>query len=260
MKNTIRIISLLLALVLCIGCFASCKTNPDNGNNSVDELPQSDNYVANVQIRFATNDEKMKAAVDAMTSNATINVYGDNFNVYTTSKVNDNTSTNSYTLVDEILYYSSSLSLGEHTVSENKKAEFTATDKEQVISDLASTAKIDIGDFYVVDMTKNGNKTSYVCSDAFDEAKAEVASVVADRFAAIGATVAVSGIEYHLETESERNVSSILSCDYIITLDGVNYEITMRLYTTYNYDATVEVSAPENADSYVSVPYSEIVK
>ena len=260
MKNTIRIISLLLALLLCIGCFAACKPDPDNGNNSVDEIPQSDNYVANVQVKFATNDNKMKAAVDAMASNATINVWGDNFNVYTTSKVNDNTATNSYTLVDGMLYYSSSLSLGEHTVSENKKAEFTAADREQVISNLASTAKIDIGDFYVVDMTQNGNKSTYVCSDAFDEAKADVAAIVADRFAAIGATVAVGGIEYHLETEGERNLSSILSCDYIITLGGVDYEITMRLYTTYNYDTPTEVSAPENADSYVSVPYGEIVK
>ena len=260
MKNTIRIISLLLALVICIGCFAACDKNGGNGDNVVEEVPQSDNYVADVQIKFATNDDKMKAAVDAMSSNATINVNGDNFDVYTSSKVNDNTATNKYTLVDGMLYYSASLSLGEHTVSENKKAEFAGADKEELIADITSTVRIDAGDFYVVDMTQNGDKVTYICSDAFEEAKADVASLVADRFAAIGATVAVSGIEYHLETEGERNVSSILSCDYVITLGGVDYEITMRLYTTYDYDATVAVCAPENADGYVSVPYSEIIK
>ena len=261
MNNTARIISLLLALVICIGCLAACTpTTGGEGDNQIEETPQSDNYVANVQIKFATNDNKMKTAVDAMSSSAVINVFGENVSVTTSAKVNDNSTTSSYVLFDGMLYNSTSLSLGEHTVSESKKAEFAGESKESFIADVSSTVRIDAADFYVVDISKNGDKTSYACSDAFDEAKTDLAGLVADRFEAIGATVTVSNIEYQLETEGERNISSILSCDYVITINGESYEITMRLYTSYDYDAPVAVTAPENADSYVSVSYDEIVR
>ena len=87
MKNLTRIMAFFLALILCIGCLASCKTTPDEGKQN-DEQLSADNYVANVQIKFATNDEKMKDAAYAMSSNSVVNVYGDNISVVTSCHCN----------------------------------------------------------------------------------------------------------------------------------------------------------------------------
>ena len=259
MKNLTRITAFFLALILCIGCLASCKTTPDEGKQN-DEQLSADNYVANVQIKFATNDEKMKDAAYAMSSNSVVNVYGDNISVVTSSKVNDYSAENRYTLAGGVLYYTRSLSIGENTVSENKKADFAGSDREALVAEITSAVRIDMADFYVVEINQNGELTNYVCSDPFEEAKEDVKNLVAESFESIGAEVTVKNIELQLDTEGERNLSSILSCDYVITMNGVNYEITMRLYTSYDYSAPKEVSAPENADSFVAVPYDEIIK
>ena len=37
------------------------------------------------------------------------------------------------------------------------------------------------------------------------------------------------------------------------------YEVTMRTYTDYNYEADVVITAPDNKDNYTVVSYKDII-
>ena len=256
MRSLNKLTALLISLVIILGCLASCDNTA--GTEDPEDL-QTDNYVATVQIKLATDDNKMKAAVDAMSSSSVINVSGDNLSIHTVSDANETKLDNSYTLIDGILYHSLVINVGEYTVAETKKAEFTAENKDKLIYDVGAGASIGVEDFYNVEASKFGDAYTYVCSDAFDELKESLVDLVSSRFESIGATVYIDNVDYQLESLNGRSSSSVLSCSYVIAMDGESYEITMRLYTSYDYDSEPQISLPENSDSFTLVSYEEIV-
>ena len=256
MKTLTKLMSLMLALAICFGCLTAC--NFGAGNEQPDEIDGSE-YVAKVEIKFATNDDKLKSAVDAMNSSAEICAKDGNFYVVTSSGVNTTFAKREYTLIDGMLYCKTKLEVSGLSVTETNRAEMNEENASKLISDVGAGASVGIEDFYVVDVVTYGDITSYTCSDPFDEAKLSLASIISDDFSAIGATVSVTDVEYTLETVDDLPISSVLSCSYSITLGGETYEITMRLYTSYDYKTPVSIVLPENAEEFKTVSYDEIV-
>lgn len=279
MKSINKLLALLLALIFSLGSLASCEqlgiggqlpVNPDgeNGENSGNEENggnsdiqiDPDRYVANVSIRFATNDDKMKTAVDAMASSAVINVDKENISVNTVSALNDTSIVNNYSLVGGVLYRGLLVSSGEYAASSYKKADVSDLSANKLLSDLGTGANIGISDFDIHDMSKSSGGYTYTCSDITDDARASLCGIVSSRFSSVNsATVTLEAVEYILETIGELNESSILSCHFTIVMNGVSYAITMRIYTEYDYTANPSISAPADADDYLQVDYSEVV-
>lgn len=257
MKIFTKLMSLMIAFVVCFGCLTACSFG--SGNNVQPDEINPDEYVAKVDIKFATNDDKLKSAVDAMNSSAEICAKDGNIYVVTSSGVNTTFAKREYTLIDGMLYCRTNVEVSGLSVTETKKAEMGAENADKLISDVGAGASVGIEDFYAVDVAMYGERTSYTCSDAFDETKLSLASILSDDFSAIGATVTVTDVEYTLETEGEVPMSSVLSCSYSINLGGETYEITMRLYTSYDYKTPVSIVLPEKAEEFKTVSYSEIV-
>ncbi|MBQ8303221.1 MAG: hypothetical protein IJX97_06770 [Clostridia bacterium] len=252
-----RIVALLVSLVLILGCFASCDII---GNNDDAEKPEIEAYRADVDIRFATDDNKIKDAVNVMSSESVVIVNKDNVSINTTAKTKTTEVDRKYTLIDGVLYSKLLVKTGTLSVSENQKASVEGNKKDEILNTFGEGTSIGVGDFYVADIHKDGDNFSYVCSDPFEELKTSLQKMVAARFAAIGATVTVKDVEYQLEVVDGRNNSSILSVNYSINLDGEAYSVIMRLYTTYSYDGDFTIALPEDADNYIEVPYQDIVK
>lgn len=246
-----RLTSLLVVLIIIIGCFSSC--------DGMGKGKQTDTYVANVRIKFATNDGKMSAAVDAMNSSSVISVDNDDIQIETTSSMNDISTKETYVYVDNVMYHSTSVTVGNKSASEYEMASVSQTEVDSLVSKAGVGADIGIGDFLTQEMTGEKGKYTYTCSDMTDEAKESLCKIIGGSFEKIDATVRIDSADYILETDNGRYMSYILSCNLLITMNGQTYEVTMRTYCDYDYDVKVGISTPLDIEKYEQVSSEDII-
>lgn len=243
-------LSLLIVLALTLGALASCVKPAEK---------QSDTYEAEVRIVFATDDEKMKPAIDALSTSGVIRAKGDELFVNTTAFYSDVSVQSSYVLIGGILYHATSITSGAYTVGEAEKATFGDADRSKVVGAAGAGAAIGIGDFKTIDMNGSDGNYIYNCSDVNDDARDSLCAILSSSFVGMNAAVSLDSVSYCLVVEDGRDASSTLSCGLTVTLDGVNYKITMRTYLDYDYDKDVVISVPTDADSYKEVSCDDII-
>ena len=254
MKMT-RLTALVCCLVMLCLCFASCVTP-----GGTDQL-QTDRYVATVTTKLATNDAKMKDVVLAAGAPVTtVRVDGDNLKIASEAKINDISMNNGYVYVDGVLYHSKQIAVSDKSVSSYTKADMSADQSKTLISSVGSGADISRSDFAAMDKITSGNTESYSCSMITDEARLSLCSVFADKLAISSASVTLEDVTYSEDYTDGRISSSVLSCNFIINMDGVEYSVTMHTYYSYDYNAEVSISAPADADKYNKVSIDEILK
>ena len=256
MKFVNKFIALLVLMTVICGCFASCELlNPDGGD--VDNL-QSDRYVANIKIKYATNDDKMKAAINSIgTPTATLSVNGDDIMLVTNAALNNVSVSDEYIYIGGILYHSNILTLGENSHASLKCAAMDSEKRDSLISKAGPGASIGLGDFLLQEKNTSGNLETYSCSEMTDESKASLCGILSDNFKGLNAIVRVGDVSYQLDVIDGRNSSSVLSCDLVITMDGVDYEVTMRLYYEYDYNTEFTIAAPQG--TYTEASLDEVM-
>lgn len=256
MRAFIKLGCLVVCLTLLFGSLVSCDILDQYLNKNIDP----DKYVASVRIVFATNDEKMRDAVDAMNSTSTINADGNNISVHTSAKAGNCSVDNIYTLVDEILYHKLLIVSDAFSAESLKCAGFGDQERDYVIANAGAGVNLDIDDFYTCEMFSDSGIDTYECSDISDEAKADLEKILASNFATLGASVKIKEAYYILEKRGNVRIGATLSCSFEISMNGQVYEVTMHTYTDYNYFANPGVSVPENFADYTEVSLDEIIK
>ena len=252
-----KILALLLTVVLLASALVSCDMiNPDAGEQP-DPIDTS-SYTANVEIKFATDDDKMKSAVNAMNASSVIKVSGEDISVSTTTTSGTTTVSEEYILISDMLYYGLSVSIGDFSSSEYKRAPFGESSRLELISAVGGGAHIDNDDFNNVSVTPTANGKTYTCSGIAKDAKNYLEGLMNEKFGGI-ATAKIGDAYFDLETEGGAPKGSVLSCDYVITMGDAEYTVTMRIYTNYDYECETVVSV-DNPDKYVSVSSEEIIK
>ena len=258
-----KLIALIVCVVMLCMCLVSCDEilgNNQAGGQGGDVELQSDNYVANIRIKYATNDDKMKAAIDAMgTPDTTLTVMGDNLKLESKATLNSISVDNEYVYVGGVLYYANTLTVADKSITSLKKAEMDETQIDSVISKAGTGATVDLGDFITHEMTTSGDVTTFTCTEMDEESKASLADIFASKFEGLGAIVRLVDVTYILEVKNDRNQSSTLSCDFVIDMEGESYEITMHLYCDYDYDAEISITAPDNVDAYTDATVDAIL-
>ena len=258
MKNITRLSALLLALVLTISCLSACDGFGNQGNSQADENLQTDVYTVTTEIKFATDDNKMKDAVNGMNSTLVTNVDHDNFKIAVDAATGNASVNNEYILVDGVLYHAISLTLGEFTSNSYKKATFDVAEKEDILYNYGA-ASLDIDYFLTQDLYEGANSKTYTCTDINDEALKGLDAMYSARLSSLGGSVEIANVEYIVEYASGRVTSSTLSISFVISIDGTSYTVIMRQYSGYDYTNQQSVTAPENADSYTEVSYEDII-
>lgn len=251
-----KALALIICLTLVCGCLASCEILDALGSGSQTKV-DPDKYEATVRIVFASNDSKMKAALSAVSSTSTVRSSGSSLEVYTEGKGSDISVTDSYILTGGMLYHTLIAQSHGYSVIQRKAATFNETEEYLLLALLGPGAGIDKDDFNnVID-----GSLGYTCENITDEAREGLEKTLADKLAVIGATVMVDEVTLLLNIENGLTTSSTLSSNLVITLDGEEYEVTMRTYTDYDYKADVpHMMAPSDASEYEVVSYEEIMK
>ena len=246
-----RILALVLTLAVAVGALASCDMiNPPADNRDPDV------YTADVEIKFATNDDKMKSAIDAMNSTATILRNGDDISVVTNSVSGENSVTESYVLAGGVLFHGLSVKVGKYSLDEHKMAYVTESDFDTIIASIGQGADISADDFS--SSSAVGSDVTY--TDILEDSKASLVKIMSKSFESLGATVSIGNVSLTLTKDGDFVDTSVLSCEYNISLDGNNYSVTMRIYTEYNYTSEVTVGTPDDADKYQPTTLEEIFK
>lgn len=267
MKALTKLSCLILCLALLLGSLTSCDTLKElvdkYGDNITlpsggDEIDPN-KYAASVRIVFATNDDKMKAAVDAMSSSSTILSDGFNLSVHTTANTGSASVENTYTYINGMIFHRLLIQSGEISVEKLERSAFDDSAAETLLNKAGAGASIDTSDFNTCDASEGDVVSSYICSDIKDDAKASLEGIITSRFAAIGADVKLEDVYFTLDTKNDVATSSVLSCSFKITMDGKIYEITMHTYTDYDYSADVQIDIPDNFGSYSDVSYEDII-
>lgn len=258
MRAFTKLSCLIICLALLFGTLTSCDVINGLLNNQGAKA-DPDKYTASVRIAFATNDDKMKAAVDAMSSSAVIMSDGSNLYVNTIAQTGGASVENTYTLVDGMLFHSLSISSGEITAMQKERSFADEFAIEDILNKSGAASGIDSSDFETVESYTEGGLDVSACSGATNEIKNDIEKLLSPRFAALGAEVKVEDVYLTLEMDGELIVSSVLSVSFKINMDGKVYEITMRTYTDYDYTAEVEISTPDDFGSYEDVSYGDII-
>ena len=169
MKIQNRLLALLLTMALSIGVLASCDTIiiPSEDAKPLD-------YTANVEIRFSSEDEKMKEAVAAMSSSAVILSKGEDISVVTTTVSDKANVSESYLLSNGMLFHSLAVKVGDNQMESLRRARLGDTAREEVITSIGKGATINFKDFATVKNEKAEDLTVYTCSAIFEESKASL--------------------------------------------------------------------------------------
>lgn len=250
-----------MALILTVMLLASALVSCDMINPGAQEQPEpidTSSYTASVEIKFATDDDKMKSAVNAMNASSVIKVSGEDISVSTTTTSGTTTVSEEYTIISDMLYYGLSVSIGDFSSSEYKRAPFGESGRLEFISAVGGGAHIDNDDFNNVSVTPTAKGKTYTCSGIAKEAKNYLEGLMNEKFGGM-ATAKIADAYLDLETEGTAPKSSVLSCDYLITMGESEYTVTMRIYTNYDYECESVVSV-DNPDMYVAVSSEEIIK
>lgn len=274
--KSFKLVALLLVLTLCFGCLFSCvnsdntnvtddthKTPDDDTNKEVEENLQTETYKISVRVAFASDDDVMKAAIrnlNSATTSTVIEVDKNNLCITNTAEVGGYSVSKTYTLVDSTLYRHSVIRSSDMLASEHEWATITERDVDNLLTTKGEGAGIGIGDFMQVNMSKIKNGMYYECSEISNNAAKSLEEIFEQNFSTAEATIKLDSASYKLETYKGRNTSSTLTCNFVITMNDVDYTLTMRLYYTYDYDAQINISVPSDADIYTEVSYTEIVK
>ena len=275
-----KLLALLTCLVIICGCLVSCgNETPDTGNeqegntnvenenndgeNNVVEEPEElpcDKYVATVKIVYATTDWKMKEAIDAINNQTTlISVDGENIKIESEVEIDDMSSASEYVCIDNKLYYSTTLSVGEIYASDYKVADVSENNKYDLLNKVGAGVSIGAEDFGTLEEYTSGKFSSSTCTGISDEAKASLSSLFSSKLALLGATVEIANATYYFETIDGRIDNSTLSCDFVILMDGQEYTITAHISYTYDYDAEVSITVPAEADKYTVTSLDNII-
>lgn len=279
MTSSNRLIAFILALVTCLLCLFSCNdssntkddTNTpqdnqpvnDNKNDEVENL-QTDTYKISVRVAFASDDEAMKAAIRKLSNTqgtaTVIEVNKDKFRIVSEASVNGYNVSKTYTYLDGRLYHHSVIKSDTQIASVREVASLSDTDRDYLLVTRGEGAGIDISDFAMINISKTSDGRLYECSEINEDSAKSLESLFAAGFDATEATIRLDSATYKLQIVKERNVSSTLSCNFIVTMNDTDYTLTMRMYYTYDYDAQISISAPTDADKYVEIPCADIAK
>lgn len=225
-----------------------------------DVVLQSDYYAATVQIKYFTDDDKMKATIESMgTPETSLAVMGKDIRLITSASVNGTSTYSEYIYLNGILYHNNIITVGDKSISSFKKAEMSDSKRDILLSKAGAGANIDISDFVKCDMSRSGKTVIFNCSELNNDAKKSLEAIMSSKFESVSATVKLNDASFVLYVENDRNESSVLSCDFVITMNGESYKITMELSCSYNYNAPLSMTSPTDVDKYTLVPVEDIL-
>ena len=248
MRTIKKAISLLLVLAMLGAFICSCDLvakDPVELVSEADLVLQEKAYTMNMVIKYESEDEGMKAAIDSF-SNPTIKteVSGDAFRISMTFDKEGTKNGVTYTYVDSVLY--TELSDFEFGVKKTETVEdFDSSDRDELLEALGAGATISIDDFETLSTKSRGDVSVITCTDIKDEPLSKLVSVLDERLAYLDAVVAIKNVTLAIQINDGAYEATVLTCEYVITTPDAVYTLNMTYAAKFTYGDVNEITAPE---------------
>jgi hypothetical protein len=243
-----------LIFTVVLGCLASC------GFSGGSEEPNGEIYRADVSITYATSDPAMKEAVAAMKGvEAKLFVNGSNIQVESKTELSSGSVEESYICVDNVVYHSQQISVGELEYAVKNSAFLDEMDRADLQSHIGYGMNISIDDFSNVTPEIFGDNSYYTCSGILDESKDSLTKIFNSALSSDQSCV-IKNVEYMVSMQGDLVTESLLSCSFIVTVGENEYEITMHIDRVFTYLTELEIVAPTDVENYKNVHCTEMFR
>lgn len=263
MKLTNRILSLILATVVILSCFASCDLiggKPEDAIADAEEALASAPYVATTSLTFTTDDEDMKSAVSALGDTVVkLSVNGENLAVSTKLSTTNTTLELDCTVYDGVVYRRDYLKVGNEDATTKKRSPITDVEKGSIATSAAPGSEITYVDFSDVTLEKTDNVSVISCTNLKAESLGSMKTILSERLGIDATAISISDVEYAVKIVDGKYESASLSCNYGVIIAGVMYDLGLQATTSYDYSSDVVISTPADASEYELASLEEII-
>lgn len=261
-----RISALLLALALAVTMLASCDIIGGNVTDeeillAAAEALDGASYEATSTTSFEAKAEELADKIEGISdSGITYSRKGSDFKARMSVLVGDVEVKRTYTAKDGVLYAESIADIaGEQTVIK-KKAELEESELAAVLAELGSGAELDYLDFAKLSRSGGAKNCTITCTDVKAESVRGAEAVLGAALVGADMELTISGATLTVEIKDGKYDTVTLSYACQVETENGIYNMTATLKTEYNYTAEVEITAPADADMYVSTNYENVLK
>lgn len=263
LKRTLSF-ALTLALVLCM--LASCELlgikDAAGIIDAADKAAESIDYTVNTSVVFTSDDEDMKAVISSL---GEISMSFAKKGHGSRSKVSVNLdgalTEKEYLISSGVLYYTHTRTEGETEVSSVKQKVLLNTEEKKAITeDVGMKAPLSYADFDSVKVESSGNVDLLTCEGIKAESMADMIKLLESNLGIENSVVKITDAQLVVRLVDGNYNGEYISICYTVEIGEVSYEVRMQLSREYDVTTAVDVSAPSDADQYVTTTYGEMAK
>lgn len=262
MNSAKRILSLFVALLVILSSLVSCDVltgKPEDVISKADEALNSAPYKAETEVTFTSDDEDMKAAIEALGDmKITVTENGENASVVTDMTVGGVDVNVSNVIVSKMLYHKKTVD-AEGAGSFTLKKASLGDNRAELITNAAPGAQLTVLDFDTVEMKSSGNVRLITCTSLKAESSLSVREILSERLGISVDSVSLGDVELVIRVVDGKYEGTYLSCRYEISMGNADYELRLQAVTSYSYENIDEVKAPSNFSEYELCDYDEIL-
>lgn len=257
----------MVALALAVACLGACgiigggeTPDPKELMAAAEEKLASEPYTASITTKMSAKDPALAERINALGETAmTVSSDGEGFKLRMNASFGDVRVLKSYIAKDGVLYLEYMLTVGEDSAAVKEKTSLESFDLTTALAELGAGAEIGYADFSDVSIDSSKGGYTVTCSEASAEALAgaekNLASSLGDDM-----SLALKELGYVASLDKDGALlETVLTYTFSVTLDGVLYNMTSEVVTSYDY-SEVTVAAPDDADMYTEVAYSDIIR
>ena len=256
-KLKAAILCLLIAFSLLF--VSACSPSPEKIIKKADSYIDSSAYCVDLDMIFTSDYAPLDALFDTIRStDITLFIKESDLLLKIRSEESNSNIYSEYILVDNKVYSSSLVQIGEDTKSEKLTADINDEERSEFLEEAKSAANVTPDDFATLVATKDKGEHVVICTNLKDASEEQLIRLMNSYFGAENATVTVSNAKLLMRFEGKKYKSVTLECEYSVTYYGKTYRINAAIGMQYRYDYEFEIQPPKNSDEYERVPYESI--
>ena len=256
-----KILALVLAVVMAVSMLASCEllegeVTAEEVLKAASEALESAPYSATSTTVIDAKDPDLAAKLEGV-SNAgiTYSVNGSDFTARMSVSVSGIEVKRTYTVVDGILYNESIIEIEDDQTVIKKKAEIDETELSGILAEIGAGAELTYEDFETVELSGSRKNCTVVCTKAKAASLSGADEILGSALLDADVELTLRDATLTLVIKDGKYESVTLAYSYYIENENGIYNMTAELKTTYDYSTEVAVSAPQDAEVYVSTSY-----
>ena len=262
-----RIIALFISVVLILSSLTSCgKTEEELIGLAENELAKRP-YTVEVDLEYRCNNTEISGVFEQLEDTYTV-IYVDGKELRAVKDLSisidkdDYRFVDSYTVIDGTVYCEN-VYYADGIPHAKKNMALISNDQTRILfGDIAVIGDVSASDFSDVTQVKNGKKSVITYNGASESAIIALENAMVSQLeleAGSGSLVKAKSLEMTVEIKGKRYESITLMCDYLVTLSGKTYEVSMTAELEFDYDETFDITRPADFGEYNNVNIDTIL-